>query len=93
MVKSSKQTFSAGPTRSNSRQPMQPGNRKIIVAQNKEANNSEESDGADDEGGQKKKGIQIISMIGEYTMDELKKQYPQRNVFNFGKEVFLVHKL
>jgi hypothetical protein len=24
-------------------------------------------------------------MIGEYTMDELKKMNPQRNVFNFGR--------
>jgi hypothetical protein len=71
-VKTSKQTSSAGPMRSNSRQPAQSANRKIIVAQNKEANNSEDSDGAEEEG-QKKKGLQIISMIGEYTMEELKK--------------------
>jgi hypothetical protein len=24
-------------------------------------------------------------MIGEYSMEELKKQNPQRNVFNFGR--------
>ena len=63
---------SAGATRSNSRQPANPQNRKIIIANNKDSNNSDESDGDDEE--KKKKGApQIQSMIGEFTIEELKK--------------------
>lgn len=47
--------------------------------------NVDDQSSGNDEGEQKKKvGSSIISMIGEYSMSELKKMHPQRNVFNFG---------
>jgi hypothetical protein len=73
---------SAGATRSNSRQPPL---RKIIVAPTKDSY-SEES-GEDDERDKKKVCNQIISMIGEFTMEELKNMHPQRNTFTLGRIV------
>ncbi len=64
---------SAGATRSNSRQPQL---RKIIVAPTKDTGSYSEESDEEDRQDKKKAPFQIISMIGEYSMDELKSMHP-----------------
>ena len=59
---------------------------KRLQGATKDSASNDDSSGDDDDGQQpeKRKAPQIQSMIGEYTMEELKGMHPQRNVFQFG---------